>query len=109
MGGIKNYSALVMSPTASTFHLTPRSIHVSCLKKKLGEQVLPQQHLPDITSAGKVHIQPAAILDCRLVKHHNQAAVEVLIRWAHMPPEDATWEPYETIKERFPDFLDTQP
>jgi hypothetical protein len=83
--------------------------HVSCLKKKLGNQVLPQQHLPDITSTGEVRIQPTAILDCWLVKRYNQAAVEVLIQWAHMSPEDATWEPYETIKERFPDFLDTQP
>jgi hypothetical protein len=103
-----------ISHVAYRLDLPPNSkihsvFYVSCLKKKLGTNVFPQQHLPDITSTGEVRTQPAAILDCRLVKSHNRAAVEVLIQWAHLPQEDATWEPYDTIKERFPDFLSTQP
>jgi len=53
--------------------------HVSCLKNKLGEQISPQQQLPDITSTGEVCAQLTAILDCWIDKHHNLAAIEVLI------------------------------
>jgi hypothetical protein len=83
--------------------------HVSCLKKKLGERIFCQQQLPDITSMGDVRIQPTAILDRRMVKWHNKAVVEVLVQWAHLPKEDATWEPYETLKARFPEFINYQP
>ncbi len=53
--------------------------------------------------------QPSTILDRRLVKRHNRAAVDVLVLWARLPQEDATWEPYETFRERFPAFVDSQP
>jgi hypothetical protein len=103
-----------IGPVAYRLQLPPDSkihpvFHVSCLKKKLGTQVFSQQHLPDITSTGEVRALPGAILDRRIVKRHNRADVEVLIQWAHLPQEDATWEPYKTIKERFPDFLGIQP
>jgi hypothetical protein len=83
--------------------------HVSCLKKKLGERVFCQQQLPDITSMGDVRIQLTAILDRRMVKWHNKVVVKVLVQWAHLPKEDATWEPYETLKARFPEFINYQP
>jgi hypothetical protein len=63
-------------PPDSKIHLV---FHVSCLKKKLGTNVFPQQHLPDITSIGEVRAQLAAILDRRLVKRHDRVAVEVLV------------------------------
>jgi hypothetical protein len=102
-----------IGPIAYRLDLPPHSkihivFYVSCLKKKLGKQALPQQHLSNMTSTGEVRIQPATILDHRIVKRHNQAVVEVLIQWAHMPHKDDTCEPYETIKEGFPNFLVTQ-
>jgi hypothetical protein len=103
-----------IGPVAYRLDLSPDSkihpvFHVSCLKKKLGEHVFPQHHLPDITSTGNIRAQPSTILDFRLVKRHNRAAVDVLVLWARLPQEDATWEPYETFRERFPAFVDSQP
>lgn len=68
-------------------------------KERLGEHVFPQHHLPHITSTREVHAQPYTILDRWLVKCHNRAVIDVLVQWEHMPQEDVTWEPYETIKE----------
>lgn len=83
--------------------------HVPYLKMKLGTHVFFQQHLSDIASTGKICTLPAAISDRRLVKCPNQTAVNILIQWTHLPREDATWEPYNTIKEHFADFIGIQP
>ncbi|KAG6518817.1 hypothetical protein ZIOFF_022298 [Zingiber officinale] len=83
--------------------------HVSCLKKKLGDKFTPQQHLPEVNSDGEVKFQPYAILERRLVKKNNQATVELLIQWDNLSIDDATWELYDTIQEKFPEFIDKQP
>lgn len=83
--------------------------HVSCLKKKLGDQVTAQRHLPELSSSGEIKFLPQAILDRRFVKHRNRAATEVLVQWANLPIEDATWESYQSFAEKFPEFIAAQP
>ena len=39
-----------------------------------------------------------------MAKKGNVAAVYVLIQWINERPEDATWELYDDIAARFPDF-----
>lgn len=58
--------------------------------------------VPDFTTVAPV---PVAILDRRMVRKGNAAAPQVLIQWAHVPPECATWEDYYVIKSRFPEAL----
>ena len=53
---------------------------------------------------GLVDLILEAILDRRLKKRHNQATAEVLIKWVNLPEEDAAWELWPTIQQRFPDF-----
>ena len=85
-------------PSSSTIHSV---FHVSQLKKHVGNQVVQQS--PPITSPGPT-LQPFAILDRRITRHNNQAATQVLIHWAGLPPIDATWEFTTELKLRFPTF-----
>ena len=43
--------------------------------------------VPDLTTLAPV---PVAILDRRMVRKGNAAAPQILIQWAHVPPECAT-------------------
>jgi Chromo (CHRromatin Organisation MOdifier) domain len=48
-------------------------------------------------------VEPLAILDRRITKRKNQVMVEVLVQWANVPSEDATWEKYNDLVRQFPD------
>nr|GEY32421.1 hypothetical protein [Tanacetum cinerariifolium] len=48
--------------------------------------------------------KPFAILDRRLVRKGNGVVVYVLAYWSNAKVADATWEPYDDIATRFPDF-----
>nr|GEX79266.1 hypothetical protein [Tanacetum cinerariifolium] len=49
-------------------------------------------------------LQPSAVLDQKLVKRRNRAAVKVLVQWKGQTTQDATWEFLDELKLRFPDF-----
>ena len=83
--------------------------HVSCLKPKLGEHESPQIQLPNTTEDRVIQAQPQAILDRRIVMRRRHPSTEVLVHWNNLPLEDATWEPYEELKTRFPEFMESQP
>lgn len=78
--------------------------HVSLLKKKLGSRVVVQTVLPLTSNDGQFLVQSIAILQRQFVKKNNVAAVKVLVQWSNLPPEDATWEDYQFLKTKFPDF-----
>ena len=44
------------------------------------------------------------VLDRRLGKQGKSSAVYVLIQWSHAPKEEAKWELYDDIANRFPQF-----
>ena len=77
--------------------------HVSQLKKKVGSRPTSST-LPEVDDQGLVAAEPVAVLDRRLGKVGNSAAVYVLIQWSHAPKEEATWELYSDIERRFPQF-----
>jgi hypothetical protein len=56
--------------------------------------------VPDLVAATPV---PVEILQRWLVRKGNSATPQVLIRWAHVPDECATWEDYYVLKNRYPD------
>nr|XP_016489435.1 PREDICTED: uncharacterized protein LOC107809347 [Nicotiana tabacum] len=78
--------------------------HVSLLKKKVGDRVVVQTTLPLTGEDGKFLVKPVAILQRQLIKRDNSVVVRVLGQWSNLPPEDATWEDYQYIKARFPEF-----
>jgi len=48
--------------------------------------------------------QPMTVLARKLGKMGHGAMVYVLIQWSNAPKEDATWELYIDIEQKFPDF-----
>lgn len=45
-----------------------------------------------------------AILERRMMKKENKAATQVLVQWANLSPDEATWEDWEFVKSQFPNF-----
>lgn len=77
--------------------------HVSQLKPFTANYTPVFSELPvtaDLAAASPV---PATILQRRLVRKGNVAAPQVLVQWAHLPVDAATWEDYYVLKQRYPD------
>ena len=49
--------------------------HVSQLKKKIGENIVPVPDLPRIGPEGQFLVEPVAVLDRRMVKRNNAPLV----------------------------------
>lgn len=88
-------------PQSSKIHPV---FHVSLLKKKIGQSQVPVRELPVLDSRGVLKTQPVAVLDRRIEKKNNAAAVQYLVHWAGQTEEEATWEFAETIEAQFPTF-----
>ncbi|XP_019176182.1 PREDICTED: uncharacterized protein LOC109171585 [Ipomoea nil] len=78
--------------------------HVSQLKKKVGEGVVVQFDPPSVGKEGQILTAPIAVQGKRLVKQNNRAVTELLVQWANLPPDKATWEEYHHLKSQFPSF-----
>ncbi|XP_075080344.1 uncharacterized protein LOC142165863 [Nicotiana tabacum] len=78
--------------------------NVSQLKKKIGEKTFATQDPPYCTNDGQILTELLKILERRMVKKKNKAVVEVLVQWANLAPEEATWEEYGFLKSQFPNF-----
>lgn len=78
--------------------------HVSQLKKCKTEGV-SMGNFPHCREDGLLAVSPIAVLDRRLMKKKNRAVVYLLIQRANGSVEDATWEAYDDIQERFPEFV----
>lgn len=76
--------------------------HVSLLKKSVGPGVPTQAHLPAVSEAGTIDPIPSEILDHRWIKRGKKIMHEVLVRWANLPIDDATWEDPHHLHQRFP-------
>lgn len=86
-------------------------LHVSLLKKSLGDHSNADSDLPPITEEGAIILKPARILDTRWVKQGATFVEESLVQWRRLPKEDATWEKTEDLKQQFPsmDLEDNSP
>ncbi|KAF5471099.1 hypothetical protein F2P56_011566 [Juglans regia] len=80
-------------------------VHVSCLKKKLDQNVIPLPTLPPLDSQGKVQPEPELILQRRMKKIRNHAVTEVLVKWLGASIEDSTWELLWTLRDRYPHLV----
>ena len=78
--------------------------HVSQLKAYRGDLPHTPGTLPVCDTTGLVALAPYAVLYRRMAKKGNAAAVYVLIQLINGTVEDATWELYDDIATRFPDF-----
>ncbi|XP_019234655.1 PREDICTED: uncharacterized protein LOC109215091 [Nicotiana attenuata] len=87
-------------PSSSRIHPV---FHVSQLKKTIGNQNFAAQNPPLCNQEGQMLAEPIAILDRKMVKKGNRASTQVLVQWANLSPEEATWEEY-SLKSQFPNF-----
>ena len=72
------------------------------LKQHVGHKIVHDQ-LPTLPK--EPALQPQAILDRRMVRHHRQAATQVLIHWQTLSSSEATWEFVEDLRLRYPQFF----
>ena len=89
-------------PTDCSIHLV---FHVSCLKLKLGSNVVLVPTLPPVTSAGVLNPEPIAILNHRTKQLQSRTIFEVLVQWHGHSLEDATWESLYTLLQQFPQLV----
>jgi hypothetical protein len=64
-------------PLEARIHLV---FHISCLKQKLGQQIVPLPSLPPVDGNGEVKLEPESVIDKRMAKKKGRAITEVLIR-----------------------------
>lgn len=74
-------------PTDTKIHPV---FHVFELKKKLGTTSQLQHQTPHETI--EQILEPELILDRRMVNKNNKTIVEILVKWKHLPNEEASWE-----------------
>ena len=68
-----------------------------------------QSHPPNMTIQGELQTQLSTIIDRWIMTRRRQSTTELLIQWANLLIEDATWENYDDLKIKFPKFMNRQP
>ncbi|GJZ98564.1 retrotransposable element Tf2 [Tanacetum coccineum] len=77
--------------------------HISQLKECKGD-VNTMGTLPVCDNNGQLSAVPVAILERRLGKVNNKPEVFVLVQWSNRNKEEATWERFDDLMSRFPQF-----
>ncbi|GLT71300.1 hypothetical protein SLA2020_433310 [Shorea laevis] len=95
-----------ISPSASYRRPYSSVFHVSCLKKKLGNQINPLPTLPPVDGNGEVKPEPEAIIDRRMVHKGRREVTEVLIKWKGASSKDNSWESLWKLRELYPHLVD---
>ena len=88
-------------PASSRVH---PDLHVSCLKKVIGDKIPIQTIFPELDEEGKIILEPEAITDTRIFQLRNRSISEYLIKWRKLPVEDSTWED-ESFIQKHPELL----
>ncbi|KAG6647689.1 hypothetical protein CIPAW_07G096100 [Carya illinoinensis] len=94
---------LELSPTSKLHPV----FHVTVLKKRVGDPKLIVEELPKFDEEGRMLLQPREVLDNRVVTRgrKRRKVWQVLIKWGGAPKDEVTWEDYDDIRERFPQFI----
>ena len=66
--------------------------HVSLLKKAVGDFLSTSIELPPVNDDRLVIMEPEAVIDTHWLKRGDKLLEQSLVRWKHLPIEDATWE-----------------
>jgi hypothetical protein len=86
-------------PTIAKVHPV---FHISQLKPFTPKYSPVYSELPNVPDLAASAVEPEEILERRMVRSGNVAAVQVLIKWSGMETTQATWEDYDLLKLRFP-------
>ncbi|XP_074324155.1 uncharacterized protein LOC141661071 [Apium graveolens] len=88
-------------PVGSKLH---NVFHISQLKKKIGSTKVVQNTLPGINDTGEIDPQPLDIIDRKLIKKGNLPTVMVQVVWENGTKEEATWELWDRLIKKYPNF-----
>ena len=66
------------------------AFHVSCLKKAVGQQIVPSESLPLLDEVGKLILVLEEVIETRERKLRNRTVREYLVGWKDLPYDDAT-------------------
>ena len=89
---------------ALPLHLKIHNVfHVSLLKKYVPDprHVLEDDHV-NFVSQEEVIAEPDVILQTREKQLRSRTLREVLVQWKGYPAEEASWEDWDLLKEKFP-------
>ena len=74
-------------PASSRVHPV---LHVSCLKKVIGNKILVQTILLELEKEGKIILEPEVVTETRILQLRNRSISEYLIKWKNLPAKDST-------------------
>lgn len=69
--------------------------HISLLKQKVEDSTF------HIIEDDNILLQPETILDTCWVKKGSKLIEEILVKWKHLPTEDATWRSTQDLLKQF--------
>ncbi|CAN1160186.1 hypothetical protein LINPERHAP2_LOCUS23163 [Linum perenne] len=75
--------------------------HVSLLKHVVGTSPPTAPAPLPISAEGELLLCPERIIDHRW---GNTDQLPLLVKWAVRPPEESSWEDYDSLQTQFPDF-----
>jgi len=67
-------------------------LHVSCLKRAIGQHIIANKGLPPVDEEGQLVLIPEEVLEVREKRLRNRNIKEYLVKWNNFPIENATWE-----------------
>lgn len=86
-------------PAAAQVHPV---FHVSQLKPFTSNYTPVYQDFPPVPDLLTSSVEPESILDRRMVRDGYTAATQILVKWRGLDAEQATWEDYYLLKQKFP-------
>ena len=89
-------------PPESRLHST---FHVSCLKQRLGQHVVPLPSLPLVDFEGIFKPEPVVVLQERSHQLRHRTVTQFLIQWQGEGTKNATWENLYQLQQQFPHLL----
>lgn len=96
---VGNVAYKLQLPVGARIH---HAFHVSLLKKYVGDATETRIDFPPVSDDGEIILEPKTLIDHRWVKQGGKFLAKSLVKWKHLPSEEATWEVTESLFHQFP-------
>jgi hypothetical protein len=68
----------------------------------VGDATETRIDFPPVSDDGEIILEPKTLIDHRWVKQGGKFLAKSLVKWKHLPSEEATWEVTESLFHQFP-------
>jgi hypothetical protein len=79
--------------------------HVSCLKRAIGQHIIPIKELPPLDEEGKLIFILEEVLEFCEIKLRRRSIKKYLVKWKNLSIEDASWESEHVLQETGSELL----